>query len=90
MHTSMLKHKDKIVEAVNAKIEDICHDVRGVIEDDELYCLLKCVKVLKKIGDLHHIDHQIKMDHETAGNPRPYKINPGTAPMGAAAAPRPN
>lgn len=81
MHTTLLKHKDEIIDMVNDKIEYIhkhVHHDGGVpiLDEEELDELLKCVKILKKLGKIRYLDHEIKMDFMEKGH-NPYSGNPG-------------
>lgn len=83
MHTTLLKHKDEIIDMVNDKIEYIhkcVHDGgHEILDEEELDELLKCVKILKKLGKIRYLDHEIKMDFiEKGHNPYSGKSgNPG-------------
>lgn len=78
MHRSILKHKDKIIDMVNAKIDYIhqCvhdggHPVMDEHEQDELE---GCVDMLEAITELHMLEHKLmemKAAH-TMENPKPH------------------
>lgn len=89
MDGTLLKHKNDILELVNEKIADIHHDVHNdggeaILDSEELQELLMCVKILKKLGKIRWMDHEIKMDyHEKGGNP--YSSNPHNPGVSGAA-----
>lgn len=75
MDGTLLKHKHKIIDLVNDKIEDIYHDVHTdggekVMDSTELMELHYCMEIMDSLGEIKHRHHDMKMDHaDKSGNP---------------------